>query len=166
MTDLTQRLRDATEGTTPGPWNLCAHLANDHENGCTCGYRGVIYAADTEYAICQPGHDVTPGEEGLEPPRRPRAEEVANARFIAAARQLVPEAAARIEALEAEVARLRGAVQKADDHLTNLQPHIPQACYPGHEGFIDSHVDCAQEVLRAALTPPHVQHTAGVVGQG
>ncbi len=72
------------------------------------------------------------------------------------------EAIARIEALEAEVARLRGAVQKADDHLTNLQPHIPQACYPGHEGFIDSHVDCAQEVLRAALTPPHVQHTAGV----
>jgi hypothetical protein len=76
------------------------------------------------------------------------------------------EAATRIEALEAEVARLRGAVQKADDHLTNLQPHIPQACYPGHEGFIDSHVDCAQEILRAALTPPHVQHTAGEVGQG
>jgi len=61
-------------------------------------------------------------------------------------------AADRIEALEAEVARLRGAVQKADDHLTNLQPRIPQACYPGHEGFIDSHVDCAQEILRAALT--------------
>lgn len=64
---------------------------------------------------------------------------------------LCAEAAAALDALEAENRRLREAVQKADDHLTNLQPHIPQACYPGREGFIDSHINCAQEILRAAL---------------
>lgn len=68
--------------TTPEPWQLCAHLRMPNENGCPCGYRGVLYGRD-DYAICQPGHEVIPGEEGLEPPRLPRAEEIANMRLIA-----------------------------------------------------------------------------------
>ena len=71
-------------------------------------------------------------------------ESAANASFIAASRDLVPAMADRIEALEA-------ALRDADGHLTNLQPHIPQACYPGQEGFIDAHVDEAIRVIRAAL---------------
>jgi hypothetical protein len=40
--------------------------------------------------------------------------------------------------------------------LTNLQPHIPQACYPGHEVFIDNYVDQALDIIRAALASyPH-----------
>lgn len=56
-----------------------------------------------------------------------------------------PDAAARIEALEAEVARLRGAVQK-----------IAEAD--------DVHEPCGWAIYtaRAAPTPPHAQHTAGV----
>ena len=36
--------------------------------------------------------------------------------------------------------------------LTNLQPHIAQACIPGHAGFIDNYVDPALEIARAALS--------------
>ena len=55
---------------------------------------------------------------------------------------------ARNERLEAEVREL---MEKALDHLVNLQPHIPNACRPGHEPFIDSHVDMAMRYLKDAL---------------
>lgn len=45
------------------------------------------------------------------------------------------------------------AVQEAHDELINLQPHIPQACIPGHEPFIDSHVDKAIEILASLQDP-------------
>ncbi len=48
--------------------------------------------------------------------------------------------------LEAEIERLRVAMQDAHDHLMNLQPHIaqlPKLIQP----FIDSHVDCAMASL-------------------
>ena len=59
------------------------------------------------------------------------------------------------------------AMRKAHDHLMNLQPHIPVACYPGHEGFIDSHVNEAMRVLDAALAKnpdPSVSRTGEAPG--
>ncbi|OYR25698.1 hypothetical protein CEV34_2667 [Brucella pseudogrignonensis] len=76
---------------TPGPWHLCAHLANiDKEIECGCGFRGVIYGPEgIGYAICQPGFDSdNEGEEGLSPPRYDRMTEIANAHLIAASPEL------------------------------------------------------------------------------
>lgn len=38
--------------------------------------------------------------------------------------------------------------------LTNLQPHIPQACYPGRAAFIDNYIEPVLERVRAAITQP------------
>ena len=47
--------------------------------------------------------------------------------------------------------------------LTNLQPHIPQACIPGRGGFIDNYVSPALELARAALQPdPQAQAGEGL----
>jgi hypothetical protein len=51
---------------------------------CPCGYRGVIFGADGG-GVCQPGHDIVPGEEGLEPHNYPRAQQIADANRIVAA---------------------------------------------------------------------------------
>lgn len=55
---------------------------------------------------------------------------------------------------------LTEALEYAEGMLTNLQPHIPQACYPGRQKFIDNYVDPVLEKLRAALAAP--QQGAGV----
>ena len=117
MTDTsTQAVTALLDGVTAGPWALCAHLSKPNENGCTCGYRGVIYAGDSDFAICQPGHDPAPiGEEGTEPPRLPRNAEILNSRFIAAARDLVPALLAERDALAADVARLTAQLDAARD---------------------------------------------------
>lgn len=79
---------------TPGPWLLCAHLKDGDQ--CSCGYRGVIWGPDSK-AICQPGHEPAPeGQEGTEPERYPREVELANARLIAAAPDLLNAAKAVI----------------------------------------------------------------------
>jgi len=52
------------------------------------------------------------------------------------------EKCARVEALE-------GVVKAAHDELMNLQPHIPECCYPQKQPFIDAHVDVAMELLAA-----------------
>jgi len=44
-----------------------------------------------------------------------------------------------------------------ESELTNLQPHIPQACYPGREGFIDVYVDVALEKLRTLIASMEAQ---------
>lgn len=51
-----------------------------------------------------------------------------------------------------EITRLRTVVKGALDELINLQPHIPQSCYPGHEKFIDTHVDAAIKLLSTGTT--------------
>lgn len=121
-TPTPEQVAEALKGVTPGPWNLCAHLAYENENGCTCGYRGVIYAGDTDYAVCQPGHDATPGEEGLDPPRLPRSEEIANARFIAWARNNVEALAADRDEQKARAdAMQRGYDELYADALADAQ---------------------------------------------
>ena len=71
---------------TPGPWTLCAHMAETDE-GCHCGYMGNVWGRDEETIVaflghCQPHEDVASCSGDLlaaEPTRR------ANARLIAAA---------------------------------------------------------------------------------
>lgn len=44
------------------------------------------------------------------------------------------------------------ALRQIETYLTNLQPHIPQACFPGHAAFIDNYVDPCLKIARAALS--------------
>ena len=93
MSDLLQRLRAATEGVTEGPWGTEAQG---------------VYAKNGHQLVAHlKAHDGYRDWPTLERDRD----------FIAAARDLIPEAADRIAALEAEVARLREALEQAKlDH--------------------------------------------------
>lgn len=66
-----------------------------------------------------------------------------------AARESIRAALAR--ALPVGESELLTVIRDVDRLLTNLQPHIEQACLPGHAGFIDNYVDPALEKLRGAL---------------
>lgn len=81
LDDLIERLRAATEGVTPGPWTL----------------RRDAY----DVLLMQAGDDAIMGNRIHEEWTPPETDWP----FIAAARQLVPEAAAALEALRDEVAR-------------------------------------------------------------
>ena len=75
---------------TPGPWKLCFHLQSaENDASCPCGYRGGIWGNDGDHMVCEMGSTSTPGEEGLAPARYPRAIELANARLISAAPDLL-----------------------------------------------------------------------------
>ena len=93
MDDLKQRLRAATEGVTPGPWRVVERQAEDDPDETALdmldgrGWR-VMSHGDGYYASV-PDRDDWP--------------------FIAAARQLVPEAAAALDAKDAEIEKLRQA---------------------------------------------------------
>ncbi len=52
--------------------------------------------------------------------------------------------------LEAKIKQLREAIQDTSNHLMNLQPHIARLPKE-RQLFIDSHVDCALDELKAAL---------------
>jgi hypothetical protein len=137
MGDLVKQARDLLDGVTMGPWWTDGKY-DGRQWGCA------IIAARTDCGPLpgNPTRGMVAWSKAMLNTEARRCE--ANARFIAATRDLVPAMADRIEALEA-------ALRDADGHLTNLQPHIPQACYPGQEGFIDAHVDEAIRVIRAAL---------------
>ncbi len=53
------------------------------------------------------------------------------------------------ERLTVRIDVLEDRLSKIHDELMNLQPHIPQACKPGHCSFIDSHVDVAMAIAAA-----------------
>lgn len=55
------------------------------------------------------------------------------------------------EIYEARIQELKNCLTKVQDELTNVQPHIPQACYPGREKFIDAHLDVAREAIEKVL---------------
>lgn len=75
---------------SPSPWGLCHHLQSEEKDkSCNCGYRGGIFGPDGEHMICEIGSTVIKGEEGLETPRYPRSIELANAKLIAAAPELL-----------------------------------------------------------------------------
>jgi hypothetical protein len=83
--DILDRLRAATEGTTPGPWEASSDRLTDWDVWVI----GPIQGHDCEY---QNAHD---------------------ARLIASAPTLIPEAADTIEALRAEVDALRAGQRAA-----------------------------------------------------
>ena len=119
----TDELRELIARATPGPWHLCQHLKSmEADQGCSCGYRGVIFGPDKDvaYAICQPGHEPAPeGQEGTEPQRYPRETELVNSALIVAAINALPELLDRsdrlaaIEAVEVDAARELGLDAKA-----------------------------------------------------
>lgn len=52
------------------------------------------------------------------------------------------------------VSELLEALRQIEESLVNLQPKIPQACYPGHEVFIDNYVNPCIQIARAARGVP------------
>lgn len=75
---------------TPGPWRPCFHLRSaENDASCPCGFRGSIWGSDGEHVVCEIGSTLVPGEEALCPPRYDRPTELANARLIAAAPDLL-----------------------------------------------------------------------------
>lgn len=115
MTDLVEEARKMLEGTSPGPWKGCK------EGDCTCGQiwsiTGDHPVAAVEYAEWGDTWFVAaPTEEDPEAVERrfsaygsfPESERYANAKFIAWARNNVPEMIETITSLRAEVKSLRG----------------------------------------------------------
>lgn len=94
-TDLIARLRGATVNTTSGVWQF---VTGSHTAHCCFSASVVAYNAGQEDSVL----------EGFED---------ADVRFAVAAHQLVPEAAAAIDDLEAERDALRDALGKAANRL-------------------------------------------------
>lgn len=99
--DLVKAAREVLMGVTEGPWHVteCGDYWVEHKQPLANadGFRGV--------ALC--GDMIWPNADTLQ------CEWEANARFIAAARSLVPALADRIEALEADNARLQADLTEA-----------------------------------------------------
>jgi hypothetical protein len=57
----------------------------------------------------------------------------------------------REDIAQSETMSTTEALRRIEELLTNLQPHINDATFPGHAGFIDNYVDPALEIARAAL---------------
>jgi len=56
-----------------------------------------------------------------------------------------------IKTLTAQNQKYQEALESVYDDLMNLQPHIPEACYPNRQTFIDAHIDKAMKTLRETL---------------
>lgn len=111
--DALEKLADEA---TPGEWKRCHHLMGPEQDAsCPCGYRGGIWSEDKDCIILEMGGPTTPGEEGLDAPRLPRPEELANAAFIAAANP------ATIKALIAELKEARKLLARIDRVYADIQ---------------------------------------------
>lgn len=93
MSDLLDRLRAATEGVTPGTWCVSNSKLIRVASYQTSGHAPVVCGVHRIGFLNGKGD---PGDP------------LANARFIAAARDLIPEAAAEIARLQARIAVLEG----------------------------------------------------------
>lgn len=144
-TDRWAALREAAAKATPGPWHLCAHLKSiEHDRACSCGYRGSIWGGDQEHVVCQPGHDGAPaGQEGTEPQRYEREQEIANAHYIAAAHpSAIADLLAERDRLAAELAEANADNEELLRELPSLREQITQT----QAGFVAENAR-----LRAAL---------------
>ena len=106
--DIVKRATEALEGVTPGPW-----IAGPHQNDETAQMFWYVYARciifEVDGSYDEDDDDVVATRLG----RDAKAIQ-ADARFIAAARDLVPDMAAEIAALRAEVEKLTKAKQLAN----------------------------------------------------
>ena len=107
-----EEARKMLEGVTPGPWMASSSvLTNDGNRAVTADDTGIAWV-----------HSQTPYSRG--DGRRHECEErEANARFIAWCREGVPALLARLEAAEAEVEKLRGALDDLLDAITATDRH-------------------------------------------
>ena len=117
MSDLIERLIAATEGTTPGPWSGHNMVHEDGGRQMTPEEIGeyvcnAVKMGDlTRFLFISGKHDDGGDCDVCHTGNGPRGP--ANTHFIAAARQLVPEAAAALAAKDAEIARLARGGRKA-----------------------------------------------------
>jgi len=49
------------------------------------------------------------------------------------------------------IKELEDTLKAIEVHLTNLQPHIVQACVPGHAQFVDTYIDAALEEVKKVM---------------
>ncbi len=78
-----EEMRAITAAATEGPWDPCYHLRSKaNDESCNCGTRGHIWGGDKEFVVCEMGSTIIEGQEGLEPPRYSREQELKNAAFI------------------------------------------------------------------------------------
>ena len=106
MGDLVKQAREALNGVTPGPWE------QSHRSGKDGMWRTQVYPAnDVTNEIATLSWHVVKIHDGM---CTDRAE---NAAFIAAARDLVPAMADRIESLEAANAAMRKVLWMADEWM-------------------------------------------------
>lgn len=109
MNDLIKRARAAMDGVTPEPWYIGAQ--NDalyviDGPPSPSPYDGPIPKSYGPNVVCTPAWRDMPTEK--------------NARFIAAARSLVPEMADAIEALQAQLAEVRDKALEETDYFGSL----------------------------------------------
>jgi hypothetical protein len=102
--DILDRAADAVEGTTPGPWRVC------RDGICTCGH---VWSTPENHPVATAtqspwGEEVYSASPTEDDPQRVVRDFMeygsfmgskANARFIAASRQLVPDMAEEIAAM-------------------------------------------------------------------
>jgi len=118
MDDLVKQSRDALDGVTEGPWRLGSWMDNVFGTGPNGEW----------FPICRVKRNDAPIEGN---------QDHKDARFIAAARQLVPAMADEIERLRGEVARMRGAVkvkplvwvQSGGSHVMDGESHTVPTGY-------------------------------------
>ena len=143
LTDILDRLRAATEGTTPGPWDYNARLQV-----------GPLHDGDDQAwgMICDPVAECYFSADYLR-----------NARFIADARSLVPEAADTIAALRAEVEALKAQVMPPEPTDVQIRAAIIarfEDVQPGPQDWLDEWWQRNARVwwraIHKALTPPEV----------
>ena len=139
MSDLIRRAREALVNVTPGPW-----VMETVRTSCgTCHRIGPFprpaYASKPEGWACV--YDDYPPGVGS-------PDLLANSRFIAAARDLVPAMAARLEAQEALLREAMAVLAKAQDQsCEGFCEQLPQA----DTYTPDMDLDCATCFLRPTL---------------
>lgn len=148
MSDLVAKARAALDGVTPGPWCVADE---------TVVLTQINEPIETTYDIGYPLAETKRQKSFWTMANWPEGEPEANARFIAAARSLVPEMADEIARLRAEVERLREAERTAWERGRDAAAEVAEDMNPdiwdyhtGNRARIGT--DPVAEAIRA-LTP-------------
>lgn len=131
MTDILDNARAALEGVTPGPWVLDDHADEDYPT-ITVG-SGSYLKDPGNYFTTDLVHEVDTYSDELDD--LGYNQKLTDARFIAQARELVPELLAEVEALRSKVAEIRATVEY---WVSNdpTDPRLPQALRQGGQTIL------------------------------